>query len=82
MMRAKEVKIFLEDIQQAERFIELSRKYEGDVDVYSTNRNYLVDGKSVLGVLSLGLNQMLTVKVYGEDTEQFICKLKPFARAA
>ena len=63
-------------------FVETMRKYDGDVDVYSTNRNYLVDGKSILGVFSLGLDQELTVKFYNGTTESFISTLQPFMQVA
>lgn len=43
---------------------------------------YLVDGKSILGVFSLGLDQELTVKFYNGATESFINTLQPFMLAA
>ena len=53
-MESTDIKVKLNSVEQVRQFVETMRKYDGDVDVYSTNRNYLVDGKSILGVFSLG----------------------------
>ncbi len=82
MMESTDIKVKLNSVEQVRQFVETMRKYDGDVDVYSTNRNYLVDGKSILGVFSLGLDQELTVKFYNGATESFISTLQPFMLAA
>ena len=78
-MESTNIRVKLNSVRQ---FVETMRKYDGDVDVYSSNRNYLVDGKSILGVFSLGLDQELTVKFYNGATESFINTLQPFMLAA
>ena len=82
MVESTDIKVKLNSVEQVRQFVETIRKYDGDVDVYSTNRNYLVDGKSILGVFSLGLDQELTVKFYNGATESFIGTLQPFMLAA
>ena len=82
MVESTDIKVKLNSVEQVRQFVETIRKYDGDVDVYSTNRNYLVDGKSILGVFSLGLDQELTVKFYNGATESFINTLQPFMLAA
>ena len=82
MVESTDIKVKLNSVEQVRQFVETIRKYDGDVDVYSTNRNYLVDGKSILGVFSLGLDQELTVKFYNGVTETFISTLQPFMLAA
>ena len=79
MVESTDIKVKLNSVEQVRQFVETIRKYDGDVDVYSTNRNYLVDGKSILGVFSLGLDQELTVN---GATESFISTLQPFMLAA
>ena len=59
MVESTDIKVKLNSVEQVRQFVETIRKYDGDVDVYSTNRNYLVDGKSILGVWSLGLDEEL-----------------------
>ena len=82
MVESTDIKVKLNSVEQVRQFVETIRKYDGDVDVYSTNRNYLVDGKSILGVFSLGLDQELTVKFYNGARESFISTLQPFMLAA
>ena len=82
MVESTDIKVKLNSVEQVRQFVETIRKYDGDVDVYSTNRNYLVDGKSILGVFSLGLDQELTVKFYNGATESFISTLQPIMLAA
>lgn len=82
MIKSTDIKVRLDSVEQVRQFVETMRKYDGDVDVYSTNRNYLVDGKSILGVFSLGLDQELTVKFYNGTTESFISTLQPFMQVA
>lgn len=82
MIKSTDIKVRLDSVEQVRQFVETMRKYDGDVDVYSTNRNYLVDGKSILGVFSLGLDQELTVKFYNGTTESFISILQPFMQVA
>lgn len=55
-MESTNIRVKLNSVEQVRQFVETMRKYDGDVDVYSSNRNYLVDGKSILGVFSLGLD--------------------------
>ena len=81
-MESIDIMVKLNSVEQVRQFVETMRKYDGDVDVYSTNRNYLVDGKSILGVFSLGLDQELTVRFYNGATESFINTLQPFMLAA
>ena len=45
IMESTDIKVKLNSVEQVRQFVETMRKYDGDVDVYSTNRNYLVDGK-------------------------------------
>lgn len=43
-MESTNIRVKLNSVEQVRQFVETMRKYDGDVDVYSTNRNYLVDG--------------------------------------
>lgn len=81
MMESTDIKVRLNSVEQVRQFVETMRKYDGDVDVYSTNHNYLVDGKSILGVFSLGLDKELTVKFYGDTTESLMSSLEQFMAA-
>ena len=57
MLRSEEVK----------EFVAAASKSVCDIDIFY-NR-YIVDAKSILGVLGLDLRRVLTVKIHGYDPE-------------
>ena len=60
----KQRKIMLKTIEDAKKFVNASIKCD---DVFY-NR-VVIDAKSILGVMSLDLTQILTVEYMGEDAE-------------
>ena len=74
-MREAKIKLTVEDVSD---FVRAAAECEFDVDV-NYNRN-LVDAKSILGVMSMDLNNVLTVKYYGES-DRFESFLKKYAVA-
>ncbi|HCD45181.1 MAG TPA: PTS cellobiose transporter subunit IIBC [Lachnoclostridium sp.] len=63
----KQLKIMLPTVAEAKNFVAAAAKCDFDIDVYY-NR-VTIDAKSILGVLSLDLTQVLTVEFNGEDAE-------------
>lgn len=63
-MRETRIKLTVDDVRD---FVKAATECEFDVDV-NYNR-VLVDAKSILGVMSMDLNHVLTVKCYGESDE-------------
>lgn len=64
-MQTKKIKLnATEDVRE---FVRGASQCDFDVDVYY-NR-ILIDAKSILGVQSMDLNQILTVKCHGENGE-------------
>lgn len=61
----KEITIRIPDIETAKQFCRMAGECPFDVDVFY-NR-VIIDAKSILGVLSLDLSRVLTVKLYGEN---------------
>ena len=55
----KQRKIMLKTIEDAKKFVNASMKCDFDIDVFY-NR-VVIDAKSILGVMSLDLTQILTV---------------------
>ena len=75
----KETKIKLTSIEEAKAFVQAAMKCDFDIDVYY-NR-VVIDAKSILGVLSLDLTRVLTVRTYGDDVtfDTFLEKIAPVA---
>lgn len=71
-------KIRLSATADVEEFVNAASKCEYDVDVFY-NR-YIIDAKSILGVLSMDLSRELTVKCYGDDPK-FFNRIQKFAVA-
>ena len=63
----KERKIKLPEVSDAKRFVSAASRCDFDIDVFY-NR-FTVDAKSIVGVLGLDLNRVLTVTCHGYDAE-------------
>lgn len=66
-MMMSERKIRLSQMKEVKEFVSVAGKCDFDIDVYY-NR-ITIDAKSIMGVLSLDLSQVLTVKYGGEDAQ-------------
>ena len=71
-------KIKLNATEEVQEFVNAATKCDFDIDIYY-NR-FLIDAKSILGILSLDLTKVLTVECHGESKE-FDRTLKKFAVA-
>ena len=60
-----EKKIRLMATEDAQEFVNAAGKCDFDIDVMY--QRTIVDAKSILGVLALGLSKELTVKYWGEN---------------
>ena len=63
----KECKIKL-GMQDASEFVQKASKCDFDIDIFYNH--FIIDAKSMLGVLGLDFNSVLTVK-YGGDNQDF-----------
>lgn len=66
-MKMQEKKIKLNAAEDVREFVNGASRCEFDVDV-CYNR-VLIDAKSILGVLSMDLSRVLTVRCHGENSE-------------
>lgn len=63
-MREMKIKLSVSDVSD---FVKAAAECDFDIDL-NYNR-ILIDAKSILGVMSMDLNNVLTVKCYGENPE-------------
>lgn len=75
-MKITEIKAKVNTMEDIKTFVTYLNQFSGDVDVSSAQ--YVVDGKSILGVFSLDLEKPLTVKFHGEIPSELKEKLAPF----
>ena len=68
-----ERKVRLHTLNDIKDFIIMAEKYRCDIKVKT--RNKIVDGKSMMGIISLVRHQPLTVVAKGEDAVEFAGQL-------
>jgi len=72
----KTVKIRLASIEAVRNFVEIVRKFEGDIDLSSGR--YVVDAKSIMGIFSLDLMNPITLTAHGDETDKLVDELKEY----
>lgn len=60
-----ERKIKLNQVKDVKEFVSVAERCDFDIDVFYNRIS--IDAKSIMGVLSLDLSQVLTVKYAGKD---------------
>ena len=63
----KERKIRLLSVEDAKNFVKVATGCDFDVDLY--DNSIMIDAKSIIGVLSMDLRHVLTVRYPGENEE-------------
>lgn len=71
------IMIELKSMEDAKGFVNIVRHYDYNIDVLS--QQYVVDAKSILGVLSLDLSQPVEVFIRSNDCDKLMKELEPFA---
>lgn len=72
----KEVKIFLKTEQDAVGFNGIVTKYPYDVDLVLGR--YIIDAKSILGVLGMGIGRETRLAMNTDDADGLIQELAPY----
>lgn len=60
-------------------FVNKVGKYPYDMDM--KRGRFVVDGKSILGIINLGFNNIIQLKVYGENCHDLKREIKRYAVA-
>lgn len=60
-----EMKIRLKSMKDVTELVTAAERCDFDIDIFY-NR-VVIDAKSILGILSMDLNKVLTIRCYGED---------------
>jgi len=71
-----EKQIYIDRLTEVCEFVNLASRYSCDIKVKSSNHE--VDGKSILGILTLALWKPVTVQACGTDAHDFASKLASF----
>ena len=72
----KKIEVMLDGITAVKDFVKIVNDYKIETDLVVGR--YLIDAKSIMGVLSLDLSQPLTVQIHSEDCEELLKRLDRF----
>ena len=72
----KRISIHLKDMAEIKRFVNLVAMQDFEIDLISGR--YLTDAKSIMGVLSMDLNQPIDMLVHRERCEEFLEAIKDY----
>ena len=59
----KNSKIKLSTYEDIKKFNEIACRYESDIDVQAVGTRYIVDAKSILGLVSLSMSRELQISI-------------------
>lgn len=72
-----EMKITFRSPEEIREFVNTVSKYEFDMDM--EKGRFAVDAKSLLGIMNLGLNSEVQLKIYSDDCSELQAELVRFA---
>jgi phosphotransferase system HPr-like phosphotransfer protein len=73
------VKLLLNKFEDIQKFVRISNTYDSDINVYKGH--YIIDGKSLLGVMSLNLSETIEVEIITNnelDIDSFESSMRQF----
>ena len=72
----KTVSIKLPLAENVKAFVNVVSRYPYDIDLRAGR--YVVDAKSILGILSLDLSKAITMEIYADDCADLLADIKAF----
>lgn len=72
----KTIKIALSSINDIRDFVCITFKYDFEMDI--TSDRYVVDAKSLMGIISLDLSKPVELKIHSDDCEEFLKEIERF----
>jgi len=72
----KTFNILLRSINDVKDFVNISNKYDFDIDL--TSGRYVVDAKSIMGIFSLDLSKSIKVEAHSDGFQPFYDEVKRF----
>ncbi|MEG1613728.1 MAG: HPr family phosphocarrier protein [Clostridia bacterium] len=72
----KSVTINLQTAENVKRFVNVTNKFDYDMDLRSGR--HVVDAKSILGIFSLDLSTPVVLEIFNDNCTDLITDLTPF----
>ena len=72
----KTVNVQMPIAENVKSFVSVVNKYPYDIDLRSGR--YVVDAKSILGIMSLDLSKPIAMEIYADKCDDLLAEIKPF----
>lgn len=72
----KTEKVLLKSMDEIQEFNRIVSQYQYEIDMVSGR--YVIDAKSLMGILSLDLSRPVTIQMQGTPDEEFLGRMKKF----
>ena len=66
----------LASINDVKDFVNLVSRYDFDVDL--TSGRYVVDAKSIMGIVSLNLSKPIKIEIHSDNCDEFVSQIERF----
>ncbi len=67
-MKVEVLDVLLNTIEKVKKFTTFSNNFDCEIDVLQGK--YIVDGRSIMGIFSLNLTDVVTVKIESDDEKE------------
>ncbi len=72
----KTINIKLPLTESVKNFVNITNRYSYDMDLRAGR--YVVDAKSILGIMSLDLSKPISLEIYADECDELLNDIKPF----
>ncbi len=72
----KTINIKLPLTESVKNFVNITNRYSYDMDLRAGR--YVVDAKSILGIMSLDLSKPISLEIYADECDDLMNDIKPF----
>lgn len=72
----KSILIKLDSPEQVNQFVQITSKYDYDIDMRSSR--YVVNAKSILGIFSLDISHPVVLEIYHNDCDDLLAEVLAF----
>lgn len=79
VIKMNEIKVTFKNPEEILDFVKKVTKYDCPMDM--KRGRFVVDAKSILGIMNLGLNNVINLKVYDDDCEQLKQEISQYVAA-
>jgi len=77
--KMQELKVCLSTIEQVKAFCDICNEHDFEIDLFSGK--YIVNAKSIMGILSLDLSRQVCMKAFCSGDDEFMSQISEYVTA-